>query len=225
MTSLKLTDTIAHRIKINTKCMAYVDGLLLINDYNFEIGFYTISDNPILNDIALEKIEVFFDLLMLNSIIVSKEKYDLDKFSGFSNNNIIMVPDAVNDQCLGSLIFSKLKAIVEDDLDVGYIEISSELGKNICYTIGDDSPELVVLLPDQKKWWDDEKISMEPWWNRSDTATIDKVLEDGIYTGEFDWKDLFVEELKKAEELTKSLEKSSANKKSFKIINGGKDAN
>ena len=196
--------------------MVYVDDVLLINEYKINIGFFTINDNPILTDISLEKIDVFFDLLMSNSILMTKENYNTGRFSDFTNN-VFMVPEA-NDQTVGSILFLKIASLVEDNLEIGYIEISSDLGKNICYTINENSPEIVVLLPDRKKWWENTEVNEQPWWSRSDPATLDRLLEDDIYRGEFSWEEFFADQLKLAEELLPTK------KKNFKLITGGKDA-
>lgn len=217
MTLSKSTDLIPHRLSFNSKCMVYVDDVILINEYKINIGFFTINDNPILTDIALDKIDIFFELLMTNAILMTKENYNTGRFSDFTNN-VFMVPEA-NDQSVGSILFLKLGSLVQDNLEIAYVEISSDLGKNICYTINENSPEPIVLLPDKNKWWGDAAVDDQPWWCRSDTATLDRLTADGIYRGEFSWDDFFADELKLAEELLPTK------KRKFKLITGGKDAN
>lgn len=206
---------VPHAWSTKVSCIIYVDGMMLINKYKIEVGFDTSATNPILHDIAFEKVEMFFDILMNNSIITTKESFEEKKLN--LENNYIELYDILNDQTLGCIIFSKLMSIVGEDLVINYIKISSELGKGIRYHIDNDSPELNILLPNKEEWWTNCDIKNQPWWMRPDSATYDEILtKDDIYNGEFDWEDHFREDIKKANSLD--------NKKSkFEIIRGGKD--
>jgi len=206
-----------HEWSIKVQSVIYVENMFLINNYKFNVGFDTSSANPILHDIAFEKISMFFEILMNNSIIISKTDFETNNFS--FDNNYIELPDMLNDQTLGSAIYSKLCALVGEDLIISYVKLSSTLGKKIKYTIDVNSPELVALLPDKEVWWGEKEIKKGPWWARPDTATYDKVIDgEDIYIGEFNWNDHFEEELKE-------VENSNFKSAKFKIINGGKDSN
>lgn len=204
-----------HEWPSKVHCVIYVDNMLLINNYKIKIGFDVSSTNPILHDIAFEKIIMFFEVLMNNSIIISKKDYDENSFN--FENNFIQLPEMLNDQTLGSVIYAKLSALVGEDLIISYVKISSSLGKNIKYTIDNNSPELSALLPEKKIWWGEKQIEKQPWWMRPDTATYDKVLEgSNIYIGEFNWNDHFKEDIEEANNL-------NVKSKKFKIIDGGKN--
>jgi len=220
MNLLKLTkDTPSQSWSTKVQCLCYVDKVLTINNIKIKVGFRATVENVILNEIALDQMEMFFDLLMHNSIIIDKAVYDkIDEFPFI--NNIFMVPGNISDQVIGSLVFVKLVSIVKNNLEIDYITISTELGKKIKYTITGDSPEIEVLLPKKVDWWDDENVMFDPWWLRSDTATYDFLINrDEIYEGEFIWEEFFKEELSKLKEETES-----PRRKAFKIIEGGKDA-
>lgn len=208
-------EIIPHEWSTKTSCTIFVEDMLLVNKYNFKIGFDTSSINPILHDIAFEKIQMFFDILLSNSIIISKEDFVDRKF--IFKNNFIQLPSLLNDQTLGSVIFSKLMSIVGEDIIICYIKISSSLGKKICYTIDNESPELHALLPSKEDWWENTDIKNQPWWMRPDTATYDEVIKgDNIYIGEFDWNEHFESEIEEAKNL-------DGKKAKFEIIRGGKD--
>ena len=210
-----IDDITPHEWPVKVQLLIYVDNMFILNNYKIKVGFDSSSLNPILHDIAFEKINMFFEVLMNNSIIISKPDFEDKKFS--FENNYIELPEMLNDQTLGSAIFTKLCALVGEDLVISYVQLSSSLGKNIKYTINDNSPELSALLPEKEVWWENKEIKNQPWWMRPDTATYDKVLEgEEIYLGEFDWNEHFSEELKEAENVGVKASK-------FKIINGGKD--
>lgn len=209
-----MSDLEPHVWYTDVNCIVYVDDLLLTNNYQIEVGFYTSTPNPVLHDIAMEKVEVFFELLMKNCVIIRKEDYDREERN--IANNWFMVYDLLNDQTVAAAIYSKLISIVGEDLDIQFLRLSSALGNNIRYTIVNESPELTVLLPDRESWWNDPHVKFDPWWLRSDTATYDRLINrDEIYEGEILWNDLFEEALVKAEEI-------DSKKNKFKIIPGGK---
>lgn len=194
--------------------IVFVDDMLIVNNYRVEVGFDTSSDNPLLHDVAFEKVQMFFDVLLNNSIIISKTEFN-NKTTTL-NNNYVELPNMLNDQTLGSVIFSKLISLTGKDLEIRYVKISSSLGKNIKYTIDMNCPELHLLLPSKDEWWDDKKINSFPWWLRSDSATYDEILDgDKIYQGEFNWDDHFESELEEV--------KNQNKKNKFQIISGGKD--
>lgn len=219
MNLLKSTNTSnPHELSNEISCIVFVNDSLLINEFSIKVGFLPTIENPILNDIALEKIEIFFNLFMQNAIIINKKDYDDSATFTKIQNNFFMVPDKPNDQTIGSLIFSKLVAIVGEDLEINYIKISSELGKNILYTLDADSSELECLLPKKSEWWEDDNINFMPWWSRTDTATYDILINrDEIYQGDVGWEDIFKDELEKLKQAENTA------KGRFKIISGGKD--
>lgn len=206
---------VPHAWSTKPSCTIYVDGMLLINHYKIEVGFDTCTENPILHDVAFEKVEMFFDILMNNSVIINKKDFTEKPFE--LENNYIELYNMLNDQTLGSVIFSKLMALTGEDLDIKYIKISSSLGKNIRYHIDNDSPELLALLPSNEEWWEGTEIKNQPWWMRPDTATYDEIIsEDTIYKGNFDWDEHFENQLEEAKGY-------GVKETKFKIIRGGKD--
>jgi hypothetical protein len=208
-------EVVPHAWPTEVSCLIYVEDMFLINHYNIEIGFDTSTANPVLHDIAFEKVRMFFEVLMNNSIIITHQDFKEKKIK--FENNYIELPGMLNDQTLGSAIYAKLVVLVGEDLVIEYVKISSALGKGVRYTINDDGPEVHTLLPGKAEWWDNEDVKFYPWWLRQDPATYDELIEgDKIYEGEFSWNEHFEEDLKEAETLDPKAKK-------FKIITGGKD--
>ena len=204
-------DIVPHSWQTELSCIIYVEDMLLLNHYTIEVGFDTNSSNVVLHDIAFEKITMFFEILMNNSIIIAQKDFKEKTFD--FGNNYIELPNMLNDQTLGSVIYAKLTSLVGEDLIISHVKLSSSLGKNIRYTIDENSPELTSLLPTKKEWWDNDALEYQPWWLRPDPATYDEILEeDKIFTGDFTWEEHFEEDLKELEK----------DKNKFKIIKGGK---
>lgn len=207
-----------HQISIEVPCMVFIDHALIINTFSIKIGFLPTVENRILNSIAFEKIEMFFELFVKNSIIIDKQNHQEFKNITKIENNVVSTPGMPNDQVVGSLFYLKLISIVGSDLDIQYLKLSSDLGKNIVYTFDYDSPELEVLIPTKKDWWENDQIEFLPWWDREDTATYDMMLDsETFFQGDVSWNEFFKEEIEKV----KNLEKTAKGK--LKIISGGKN--
>jgi len=209
-----------HEISIETPCMVFIDNTLLINMFSFKVGFLPTIENKTLTNIALEKIEMFFDLFVQNSIIIEKNNHQDFKNLIKIDNNIIMCPDVPNDQTVGSLFYCKLLSIVGDDLSIEYLTLSSELGRNILYTFCEDSIELELLVLAHKAgaWWNDDSVNFLPWWHRADTATYDLLIDkEKYYQGDISWEEFFKDEIERLKQNQKTA------KGKLKIITGGKD--
>lgn len=216
MNSSRSIDSVPHRWSTEVNGIVYAHNQLLVNRYYITLGFFHTKENSNVNEIAFEKIEIFFNMLFNNAIIISKASYEEKEPN--VDNNIFMTTESINDQSIACLIYLKLASIVRDDLSIEYITISSALGKEIEYTIDIESPEMAVYVPTREEWWKDEHVKFEPWWMREDSSTYDVLINrDEIFEGDFVWDDIFKDELAKIKEDDK--------KSRFKIINGGKDAN
>ena len=206
-------EIIPHVWPAEASCMVFVEDMLLLNTYKFEVGFDTSTANVVLHDIAFEKIRMFFEVLLNNSIIMAQEDFKAKTFD--FQNNYLELPNMLNDQTLGSAIYAKLISLVGEDMIISHVKISSSLGKGIVYTINENSPEIHSLLPTKNEWWDSDDPKYLPWWLRPDPATYDELLEgDKIFEGDFSWEEHFEEDLKEA---------NKDDKGKFKIIKGGKD--
>jgi hypothetical protein len=205
-------------INFKVNCLVYVDDAFIVNRFKIKVGFSRTVENPILNDIALDQIELFFSLLMDNCVIISKDAYDA--MEHHPKNNFLMTYKKPDDQAIACMLLYKLVNIVGNNLEIEYISLSSILGDKIKYTMTRSSEEVKMVLPNKENWWNDKNIDFSPWWLRNDSATYDRLINrDEIYDGEFTWDDMFEEQIKAAAEF--DLPKSA---KGFKVINGGKDA-
>lgn len=219
MISLTSSDVTPNVWRTNFQCMVLVSDILIINEVNISVGFLPLSENHMLNELAIEKLDYFFSTVLDNSIVLLKDE-NFKKTSEMFSNNILLSPDNPGDQCLGALLFCKACAIVNGDILIDYITISSNLGRNIEFTITMDSLEIPEFLPPKEEWWDNKEIKEDPWWLRHDTSSYDKELEESlIYKGKSTWEEIFKEEILQSEKFNKDPKKNK-----FKIIEGGKDA-
>jgi hypothetical protein len=196
--------------------IAIVNDLMLVNNFHVEVGFFATQANQLLHQIAVDKVDIFFQMLVTDSLIISSDDYK--KLSFNMLNNIIELPSTLGDQAIASVLFLKLLSIVGDDLDIHYLSLESSLGSGLKHTITSGSPELSMLVMSTSEWWKDKELAVEgnskPWWLRSDAATVDYITDDGeLFSGNFKWDDLFSDELAQLK----------PKKKTLKVIPGGKN--
>ena len=104
-----------------------------------------------------------------------------------TNNRFIELPRPPYDQIMAAVLFAKSNAILEGKITVDSVELSSYQGDGISYTVTKEGSEIELL--DVDKWFSTKYNKFDPWWLRPDTATYDKELAKGIYTGHFSWQD------------------------------------
>ena len=108
-------------------------------------------------------------------------------------------------------------SILDSKITVNKLELSSWQGDGITYSVDKDSKELLLL--DTPNWFSNKYKSFDPWWLRADTATYDRELDKGIYTGHFSWSTNKIPVDKKHEDHAKIFEFNP------KVLDGGKDKN
>ena len=118
---------------------------------------------------------------------------------------------------MAAVCFCKANSILNGQILVNKLELSSWQGDGITYTVDKDSKELLLL--DTPNWFSDKYKNFDPWWLRADTATYDRELDKGIYTGHFSWN-----------EKEKPVDKSHENHAKIfefnpKVLDGGKGKN
>ena len=102
-----------------------------------------------------------------------------------SNNRFIELPKPPYDQIMAAVCFCKANAVLDGKITVSKLKLGSYQGDGITYPVDKNSKELTLL--DVDGWFSKKFKNFDPWWLRSDTATYDKELPKGLYTGHFSW--------------------------------------
>lgn len=145
-------------------------------------------------DMILMKLQIFFDLSLKNSIIISKSSANewlLEKILDVKNNkktiknNIILIPGEPGDDHLCMLLQSKFDAIGEGKLFFTSVSIKDRKSKNIKFTFVGDGKK---YLPNMYEWMGQSTYHDEPWWARNDLSTIDFPKNENIETPFYDIK-------------------------------------
>ena len=193
-----------------------VDGELFYNNYTVKIKIRPITSNLAEQNIYFERLKTLYHVIFNNSIITARNEPLYKVLQKHTSNRFIELPKPPYDQIMSAVCFTKSTAILEGKIVVDSIELESFQGDGISYTVEKDYTELQLL--DVDNWFSTKYNKFDPWWLRNDTATYDKELSKGIYSGHFPWNPVPNTEVKKPEN-AKIFEFNA------KVIDGGKNKN
>tara|TARA_B100000965_G_scaffold398132_2_gene415776 strand:- start:2371 stop:3006 length:636 start_codon:yes stop_codon:yes gene_type:complete len=171
--------------KTKFKSIIIVDNELFQNEYNVEI---TITPN--VADLKeqssyFERLKNLFELVLSNTVTAWREDSLYQTLLKKSNNRFIELPRPPYDQIMAAVCFCKTNAILDGKITVNKLKLGSYQGDGITYSVDKNSKELTLL--DVDGWFSKKFSKFDPWWLRSDTATYDKEMPKGLYTGHFSW--------------------------------------
>jgi hypothetical protein len=170
------------RLKYSTAFTAgvFYDSQLLMNNYRLSIKFTTVSEDPLDQNIALDRIKYFIQHQLESSVFINGNNREQCSLLSVAGIRLTTLPEEPVDQVVGIMLHCKLNAIVEDRLIVTETEIASELGENIVYLHNDEEQ----LGP----------LSETGWWQDSNTSHCDRQLisTDKVVAMNFDrsWREL-----------------------------------
>ena len=167
------------------KSIIIVDGELFSNEYNIKLFITPYTANLKEQTEYFDRLKNLFELVFANTIATWRDEKLYQTLKKESNNRFIQLPKPPYDQLMAAACFCKANAVLNSNITVTVLELSSWQGDGITYSVDKNSKELVLL--DTKNWFSDKNKKFDPWWLRSDTATYDEELDKGIYTGHFSW--------------------------------------
>ena len=169
------------------KSIIIVDNELFHNIYKVKIGIRPVTDDLEEQSQYFDRLKFLYTYIVANTVITGRDE-DLYKILAVeTNNRFIELPRPPYDQIMAAVLFAKSNAILEGKIIVDSLELSSYQGDGISYTVTKEGSEIELL--DVDKWFSTKYNKFDPWWLRPDTATYDKELAKGIYTGHFSWQD------------------------------------
>ena len=203
--------------KTKFKSIIIVDGELFSNEYNCKIYISAHTADLKEQTEYFERLKNLFQIVFNHTITTWKDEKLYHTLQKASNNRFIELPKPPYDQIMAAVCFCKANAILDSKITVNKLELSSWQGDGITYSVDKDSKELLLL--DTPNWVSNKYKSFDPWWLRADTATYDRELDKGIYTGHFSWSTNKIPVDKKHEDHAKIFEFNP------KVLDGGKDKN
>lgn len=203
--------------KTKFKSIIIVDNELFPNEYSVELSLTPHTASLKEQTEYFDRLKNLFEQVFANTITAWREEKLYQTLKISSRNRFIELPRPPYDQIMAAACFCKANSILESNITINHIALSSWQGDGITYTVDKNSRELILL--DRPDWFTDKYKKFDPWWLRPDTATYDKELDKGIYTGHFSWKNQQNTIDKQHQEHAKIFEFNP------KVLDGGKDKN
>ena len=171
--------------KTNFKSIIVVDNELFNNDYNLKIHLTPITADLQEQGEFFERLKMLFESVFNNTIVASREEPLYKILEKETNNRFVQLPRQPYDQLMAAVCFTKANSVLQGKILINELELSSFQGDGITYRIVKEGPEIQLL--DIDNWFPTKYNKFDPWWLRPDTATYDKILDKGIYTGHYRW--------------------------------------
>lgn len=203
--------------KTKFKSIIIVDNELFPNEYSVELSLTPHTASLKEQTEYFDRLKNLFEQVFANTITAWREEKLYQTLKISSRNRFIELPRPPYDQIMAAACFCKANSILESTITINHIALSSWQGDGITYTVDKNSRELILL--DRPDWFTDKYKKFDPWWLRPDTATYDRELDKGIYTGHFSWKNQQNTIDKQHQEHAKIFEFNP------KVLDGGKDKN
>ena len=199
------------------KSIIVVDSELFQNEYNVKLHITPYTADLGEQTRYFDRIKSLFEQIFANTITTWRDEKLYSILRETSMNRFIELPKPPYDQIMAAVLFCKANSVLDGKILVNKLELSSWQGDGITYSVDKDSKELLLL--DTTNWFTEKYSQFDPWWLRQDTATYDRELDKGIYTGHFSWQADKIPVDKKHQEHAKIFEFSP------KVLDGGKDKN
>jgi hypothetical protein len=146
-----------------------LDEYINPNKYKIKIYFDIETDNGDHQNTAFERIKIMLEAIFSNSMLINLNNPLLQILAKKTKQRIITLPTEPLDVIVAALLYSKLNAIVEGNLNIQQIDVCSSQADNICVHFDTDFAEDFQSLDCEYYKVTEQK----PWWQRSDPSTGD----------------------------------------------------
>tara|TARA_E500000178_G_C16944215_1_gene717974 strand:+ start:236 stop:883 length:648 start_codon:yes stop_codon:yes gene_type:complete len=167
------------------KSIIVVDNELFNNEYKITLHLKPVTADLQEQSLYFERLKLLFESIFNNTITISRHEKLYKILEKETHNRFIELPNQPYDQLMAAVCFTKASAVSDGKILINELELSSFQGDGITYRSDKDGDEIKLL--DVDNWWSKPYNKFYPWWLRPDTATYDKILEKGIYTGHYRW--------------------------------------
>lgn len=134
-------------------------GRIFPNNYDVTLNLVTTSENRIHQNVALQRILFIINEIFDESIFVAASNTNVSKLAKLAKDtHIIQFPEEPFDQIVGMILFNKLSAVVEENLEIESLDIGSNLTNDLYYTV-DEYQEFETPEGVEESWWDRADIS------------------------------------------------------------------
>ena len=160
------------------------DDRLIMNNYNVTFKMLTASSDHENQNIALDRLRYIADQCFTDTVFIHAEHTAQIERLRAAGISVTVLPEEPVDQIIGMVLFAKMNAIMEDQILVRSVLISSTVGDDVIYE--HDHTEDIAPFDAEGWWLDPEPVHDLP------ENTIDSESVFVIPTGKL-WREIGLE--------------------------------
>lgn len=126
------------------------DNTLLMNNYTVTFKLLTVTMDHANQNIAVDRLKFMFEEVFTDMIFIADSEKDQIKKLKAAGLRLAILPEEPVDQIIGMMLYSKISAVMEGNVIIRSLMLSSTAGDNIIYE--HDSEEAIAPF-DRADWW------------------------------------------------------------------------
>jgi hypothetical protein len=134
------------------------DNHLLMANYSITFKLITITDDARDSNTALDRLKYMIEEVFTDAVFVSSKESDQIKKLKAAGIKTIIMPEEPVDQIIGMMLYSKIGAVMDGNIGVRSVMISSNIGDDVIYE-HDQSESMEPF--DSPGWWADSSPGVE----------------------------------------------------------------
>lgn len=157
------------------------NGRLIMNNYDVTFKMLTVSSDHANQNIALDRLRYIADQCFADTVFICDTEQEQIKKLRAAGIKIAVLPEEPVDQIIGMVMFAKMNAVMEGNIVLRSVLLSSSAGDNVTYE-HNHSEEIAPF--DALGWWSDPEPIQDivPIDSESDSVLV---IPDNIV-----WRDL-----------------------------------
>lgn len=161
----------------------YYEGTLKMNSYSVSMNLLTASTDAVVTNVAMDRLKYFVFGELDSTVFINSEYKEQAEMLTLLGVNVTTLPEEPVDQIIGMMLYYKLNAIMEGNMLVTALDISSELGDSVWYQHDEDDSS--------------GPFAKDGWWKTSglqhDTVDLEPVEDKVVKVVSKGWHELGLE--------------------------------
>lgn len=119
----------------------YYENSLKMNSYHVSMNLLTTSNDAVITNIAMDRLKYFVFGELDSTVFINEDYKEQAEMLALLGVNVTTLPEEPVDQIIGMMLYYKLNAIMEGNMIITALDVSSELGDSVWYQHDEeDSP-------------------------------------------------------------------------------------
>ena len=111
----------------------YYENSLKINSYSVSMNLVTASNDAVITNIAMDRLKYFVFGELDSTVFIHEAYKEQAEMLALLGVNVTTLPEEPVDQIIGMMLYYKLNAIMEGNMIITALDVSSELGDSVWY--------------------------------------------------------------------------------------------